>query len=102
MPNIALFEGNQLVVVGFVLRDLPGPLVSVTDIDGNRIRSLETAALFLGLADDGLVPALVVVPVESLAPEVDAAVELDFRQQVGTGLGAVVGRVEVLVQLVEE
>ena len=61
---------------------------------------VEVAAVGLVLADDGLVPALVVVPVKAFTPEVYTAIELHFLQEVGAGLGAVVGRIQVLVQLV--
>ena len=81
---------DETVVIKLSLRNLPGPLVAVADVDGHGESGGETAALGLGLAYDRLVPALVVIPVETFAPEVDAAIQLDLGQQVGAGLGAVV------------
>ena len=69
---------NGLVVVGLSGRDHETPLVLLIGQDGNGQRCQEVATLIRIVANEGIFPALHVKPVEALAPQLDAAIQLDL------------------------
>ena len=65
---------NGLVVVGLAGRDHITPLVLLLGLDGHCQGSQEVAAVLIGVANEGVFPALQVKPVEAFAPQFDAAI----------------------------
>lgn len=79
---------EAVVVVGLAVRNDPCPAVAILGCDGDGLRCEEVATLLVGVTDDGVAPALKVAPVEALAPELEATVELDLLEQVVARLRA--------------
>ena len=79
---------NQIIVIRLLLRDSPCPVVTVLRLDGYSERGVEATTVLDTLTNDGVAPTLVVEPVVTLAPEVEATIELYLGQQVVTSLGA--------------
>ena len=86
-------RGDALVVVGFGLRNRPGPVVLLVGTEGDGVLAHPVATIRIFLAADAVAPALEVEPVEAFAPEFDATIELDLVHQVLTALVAGVFRV---------